>query len=261
MFTQLSRVSGLAALSACLATPAFGQSNDTKLVNLDTNYVAPMNSASARADVRVFGNDEKQTYGTIELNAGLQKGFGLVVRGTFSKFTNFTGPGFVIRHGGSDLEAQLKYVSPTFPNLSVSAGASLPNTPAQDKLFGTAQAIYEVPLNKASLYFGAKGVFRQDSTIVGISGGFAFRAAEGFELIGDVTGILSGETSYNTGSGNREHRAVYGLGIRYTPKTVGRQQFSLEGGITNGLGGSTGFSMTPALGNTVGAYFGASVRY
>jgi hypothetical protein len=255
--------SGMAA-AACAAQ---GQATtgwmapDTKLVNVDTNAVPARNSLSLHGDVRVFGGSEKQAYGHVELNAGLEKGFGVVIRSTFSKFSTFNGAGFDIRHGGSDIEGMLKYSVPSMPNLMIAGGISLPNTPAQNQAFGTAEAVYGFPTANATFYLGARGAFRQDSSIVGISGGFDARLGQGMDLVGDVTGIVSGRNTYSTNDGGLQRRPVYGVALRFSPQTTSRQQLSFDVGITNGIGGTTGFSLTPSLGNSFGFMLGATLRY
>jgi hypothetical protein len=232
-----------------------------KLINLDTTAIPPLNSAWARADVRVFGSSEKTTYGGLEVGAGLAKGLGLILRGAAGQFSDFPQPGFTIRHGGSDIEAMLKYSPPELNGLSLSAGVSQPNTPAQKNAFFTGEALYRLPITGADVYLGAKGAFRNNSSIVGISGGFSAHAAPGLDFIGDVTGIITGNNTFSTSTGNKLRRAVYGLGLRFSTFVVPKQSLTFEAGITNGIGNTTGFSLTPALGNTIGFYLSAGMKF
>ena len=245
----------------CFAQAPTATSAASKLINLDTPTIPAQNTAWARADVRVLGSNEKTTYGSLEVGAGLGSGLGLIVRGSAGKFSDFVQPTFTIRHGGSDIEAMLKYSSPMLSGLALAGGVSLPNTPAQNNAFFTGEALYQLPVTGADIYLGAKGVFRQDSTIVGLAAGFSVHAGPGLDLIGDFTGIVTGNNTYSTSTGALQRRPVYGLGLRFNTFVVPKQTITVEGGITNGIGGTTGFSLTPGLGNSVGAYLSASVRF
>lgn len=232
-----------------------------KLVNLDTAAVPAANTSLFRADFRGFGGDEKTGYGTAELSFGLQQGWGAIIRGSFAGFRTFHGPGFDIRHGGTDIEGLVRYAVPTIPNLTIAAGASIPNTPAQDSPFLTSEIIYGIPNQGVDLYIGAKGVFRRDSTIAAVAGGFNAHLAEGFSVVGDITLPFTGRNTYSTSTGANQRRAIYGAALRYMPTTTTREQWSIDLGVTNGTGGTTGFSLTPALGNSVGVFAAATVRF
>ena len=252
------------AMASVQAQAQFGQGPTNpgpKLINLDTNWIPANNAWAIRGDIRAFGSSEKTFYGTLELTGGFQNGFGVTLRGSLANFVSFTGTGPTIRHGGSDMEAMVKYAVPQSNGLMVGAGVSLPNTPAQTHVFATGEAIYHFPTQGADLYLGGKGVFRKDSTLAGISGGFDVHAAPALDVIGDLTWPVTGHNTYNTSTGALERRAVYGVGLRFTPTMQMRQSVSFDLGVTNGIGGTTGFSLTPALGNSFGVYVGATMRY
>lgn len=256
-------LAALICTSACYAQLVPGATNPgPKLINIDTEWVPAMNSWSLRGDIRGFGQDEKTLYGSLELNGGFSNGFGVAVRGTVSKFLNLVTPGFTIRHGGSDMEAMLKYAPAQVKGLMVGAGVSLPNTPAQNNAFATAEAMYHAPTTGVDVYLGAKGVFRKDSTLAGICGGFDAHIAQGTDFIGDLTVPVTGHNTYSTSTGAQERHVVYGAALRFTPQMVQmRQNVSFDLGVTNGLGGTTGFSLTSALGNSIGIYAAATIRY
>jgi hypothetical protein len=253
---------------AYLSSVALGQAatdgtiSSSRLVNVDTTWVPAQNHAELRADVRAFGGNEKTAYVDAELSLGLSAGFGLTVRGSFARFLNFNQPGFTVRHGGSDFEALLKYAVPQSGGLMIAGGISAPNTPAQNTPFGVAEAAYKFPINGADLYLGAKGAFRSNSTQVGAYAGLDARLSPGFDFIADFTAPFTGNNTYSTSSGNGQRRVVYGAGFRFEPLQQGNgTKFNIDLGITNGIGGTTGFSLTPALGNSIGVYGGVGVRF
>lgn len=252
-----------AALAAFVPLALCAQTG--KLVNLDTGHVAAPGKAELKLNGRFFGGDEGMTYGTLELAFGLQPEWGAGIRGSFGRFKTFQGNGFQVRHGGSDLEAYVRYAPALASGLAITGGVSLPNTPAQDQAFATGSVVYALPIEASGskFYIGARGVFRSDSTIVGIGGGFDAGLGYGLHLVGDVTGIVSGDNTYSTATGTLQRRAVWGVGLRYQTPTMSRELYdlSLEAGVTNGIGGTTGFSLTPSLGNSIGIYAGVTVRF
>lgn len=257
-----------AVLGGCLitgiATAQYAQSplpSGAKLVNTDTTWVPKQNSWSLRADARLFGSSEKTVYGGLQLDAGVGNGFAVTLRGTAANFKSFDGTGFTIRHGGSDIEALVKYAVPQSNGLMIAAGGSLPNTPAQNKLFGVVEAAYRFPTREADFYLGGKEVFRKEA-LAGIFGGVDFRVAPGFDVVGDVTVPVTGHNTYSTDTGSLARRVVYGAAVRYSPAGNSKTTpFTVDVGITNGLGATTGFSLTPALGDSVGLFIAVGIRY
>lgn len=255
-----------AGLSAVLAVAGVAHAQDgrieTKLINVDTGAILAPNTSSLRLYGRFFGMDEKIAYGGVQFDTGLQPEWGLTVRGSFARFASFTaGNGTIIRHGGSDIEALVRFAPASLKCVTLSLGGSLPNTPAQDQAFLTGSAILNHPFEKGSFYFGGSGVFREDSSLIGISGGVSFQLSEELAIIGDATAVVSGENTYNTSNASEERRHVFGLGLRFTPRGMGSRLASFDLGITNGIGGSTGFALTPALGRSYAFFAGATVRF
>lgn len=78
-------------------------------------------------------------------------------------------------------------------------------------------------------------------------------------VVGDVTGLLSGDNSYSPLTGELVRQMVWGAGLRYT-LSRGAHEMSVEVGATNGLGSSTGLSMTPGLGGSTSVYAALSYR-
>lgn len=250
------------AAGACIAS-AQAPSGDTKtkLINLDTTSFPTKGGYSFKADSRFFGNEEDAVYGDLQLDFGLAENFDLALRGSFTKFRNYIVPkAFTIRHGGSDLEAMLKAKCPTMPGLMFGAGVSIPNTPAQQNAFFTAEALYGVTEQNVSFTIGPRGVFRKDSTLIGLGAGFDMKLGGGVSLVGDATGILTGHNTYSVNTAEARREWIYGLALSYQGRGFG-SGYTLEAGITNGTGVTTGFSLTPSLGHSMGLYVGLTFHY
>lgn len=251
------------ALAASLACASFAQSSNApeKLVNMDTPALAEKGAVNATFGVRAFGGDEKQAYGTVQLDAGLGQGLGFVLRGTFSNTSTFTGNGLSIRHGGSDFEALLKYDLPDLPNLAIEAGLAIPNTPAQNTAGATGQVVYEYTMSQVRLYVGGREIANSRTTLAGLSGGISVQLGEGFDLFGDATWVVTGQNTYSTSTGRLQRNGLYGIGLRFRPTSMGRTNVSFEAGAGNALGGTTGMSLTPALGFNVGVFANVQVHF
>ncbi len=254
----------LALLSTYARAQSTGQSYRTddrgKLVNLDTDQIPPNGIWDVRGDVRVFSSSEKTAYGTLEISKGINNGLAVTLRGSVASYLNFSGP-VTIRHGGNDLELMFKSVPTEGRGLMLAGGLALPHTPASHQLFGTAQAVYNVPVSFADAYLGAKGVFRDTAALGALCAGLDVHVGSGFNLVGDVAFPVVGTNTFNTTTGVAERKVVYGAALRFAPFAANRGNMSLDLGVTNALGGTTGFSMSAALGNSVGVYAAASLRF
>lgn len=270
--TSLVILAGLACCAGAQNSIAqrYGQmgmmsgNSSLKLVSLDTPAMLPNGAFDLRLDYRGFGGTEKQGYGTGELNVGLGQGMGVILRSTFSSTGTFNGNGFAIRHGGNDVEALLKY-SVAMPGMGGSwafvGGFAFPNTPAQKGSAEVAELLFQYPLqNGVDFYGGAKGVFKSNSNIAALCAGIDVNLGNNLHLIGDGNFAFTGENTYTTQWGLRARGSTYGAALRYNFKQD-RSQLGLDLGVTNALGGSTGFSMTPNLGDTVGIYAALNVRF
>ncbi|MCW5942862.1 MAG: hypothetical protein KIS66_11550 [Fimbriimonadaceae bacterium] len=259
-FRSLSVVGALAGSALVMSQTAGGSE---RLINLDPSGPLGVGKVRADASFAFHKGDEGRTYMSASAGFGLSPGWEVGLRTSGARRGSFAGPGFTIDTGGRDFEIYAKYAITALPGLTVTGGVSFPDTPAQDKQFVTAAAMYAVPNPGQShrLYVGAKAAMRADSNIWALCGGFAAPVGNGVEIVGDVTGILRGNNTIGTDSGNRTKRAVFGLGLRYTPKLAeGTPTASVTLGLSNGLGSTTGFSMTPALGGSMALTLGVSVR-
>jgi hypothetical protein len=232
-----------------------------KLVNLETPSVLGPGQYDVTAEFRGFGGSDKLAYGTLEANGGFGNGLGLVLRSSFSRVAGFSTSGGTVEYGGTDYEAQLKYAIPSVSGLALMGGFSAPNTPAHHTLFGTASALYSYPLQPVNLYAGAKGVFGSNTSLVALCLGFDYKFQADFHLVGDGALVVTGDNTYSTSTGNAERSSLYGVAVRYSPSQAGLLRWSVDLGVTNALGGTSGFELTPSLGSTPGIYVAASVRF
>jgi hypothetical protein len=212
-------------------------------------------------DFRTFGGDEGLSYGTVDLNYGLDKGLAILLRSTFSDTTTFFGPGFSIEHGGVDGEALLKYADPQCPHLALLAGAAAANTPAHRDVFAVGEAVYQYPFQALTVYGNAKILTGSDTTVFAIGLGASYNLGSGFEVIGDLSWPLTGDPTYSTSTGSSERDVLFGAAVRYFVPGITPGQLSVDAGLTNALGGSTGFGLTPSLGSSVGLFVAATYRF
>jgi|GEM_PF-5961613 len=246
---------------AALAQAPTDSAGSLKLVNLETPTILAPNQWDIRGEVRSFSASDKLSYGTIEANTGLSQRFGLILRSSFSRVAGFDSPNGSFRYGGSDLEAQIKYSPAEIPQLGLMGGVSLPNTPAHHDAFGTASAVYAFPLHPVTLYAGAKGVFGKDTTLFGITGGLDYDLSEGFHVVADGALVLTGDNVYSTATGNSERTSLFGAALRYSPVHQGSMAWSVDLGVSNSIGGTTGFELTPSTGGNTGLYASLDVRF
>jgi hypothetical protein len=76
-------------------------------------------------------------------------------------------------------------------------------------------------------------------------------------LVGDYTPLLSGDNTRDTITGGLMRRDVYGVAIRFE---TADERFLLDLGYTNGVGSTTGFSLTPGLGGSGAFYLSVRAR-
>lgn len=257
------------AFGSALALPAVGQARDnhlgvaeprTRLVNVDTGYVPKFGEYRIALRANFMVGHEDAFYGDVELLTGLSQGLAILARTSVADYHDFRRTGFVIEHGGSDIELMARYQVPMVQGLTVDAGVAFPHTPAQDEAFFTAAAVYQVPSKVGDVYLGAKGVFREDSEIYALTAGAAIPAGKHLEVVGDVTVPIRGRNTLSTTTARGAEGALVGLGVRYAPNYRGLP-LVYEFGLTNAVGRTTGFSLTPSLGESYGFYFGVGVKF
>lgn len=249
----MNRLIGI-ALAAISATVAFAQSGSEEKP-----------AGTWNLDVRgsFFRNTEDRTYLSFDFGLGVQPRWDVGLRGTFASvgFGNTIAP---IRSGGSDFELFVRHRVVQFDGLSLMGGVSFPNTPAQNQPFATFRADYALkkPEFGPAFTIGARGVLRQDSSIVGISAGLNFGFADNWELFGDITGIVHGDNTRDTRTGQALRRALWGAGVKYNLRSTGAAGYdgSIYLAVTNALGLTTGTSLSTSLGDRPALTIGFSLR-
>jgi hypothetical protein len=257
---------GLALLCAALC-PAAAQPDDEedrlshdRLINLDTPATPARGVLTFRGDLRIFGAEEDLTYGTLQLGYGLRDNLQLMLRAGVAGEKDFTGPGFTIRHGGTDVELLAKWRPPNYPYWALALGVSIPSTPAQNGVNLTTQLLYQRPLgSNVIVSFVPKAVFVKDNPIVGIGGGMSVRLNDMVEVVGDITGIVSGNNTRSVLTGDRIRGEVWGVALRFAPRAASHG-LTVDLGVTNGTGGTTGLSVTPGLSGSAAIYLSLTWR-
>ena len=230
------------------------------LVNVESPSILPVHGYAARLDVRTFSGDENLTYTTLGVRLGLSQSWELGVRGLFADTNTFSLPNEgTISHGGSDVEVLARYAVPNTgrTRLAGYAGFSMPNTPAQNGGVFTLGLADEIQLgNGAALVLNPRSVLLKSNAIVGFGAGLRVKLFDHFALVGDFTPIISGNNTRDAVTGSLSHRDIYGAALRYT---IRDSRISVDLGVTNGTGFTTGASLTPGLGGCGAFYISISV--
>ena len=217
----------------------------------------PQKNNSIYLDVRTFGGDEGITY----FSAGAKTDFDgkcrLVARTTLAKHGHTTvtdGSGAVIHHGGNDFELGVEHDWTPDASFTGYVGLAYADTPAQDKKFAmTGRLDWHHSMDANSqISANVRAVGLDSNTIVGIGAGWEYETPEGGGFSAKGTDVVAGENTRSTFDGKREKRNLYETAVRYTPKG---STVTYSVGYSNTLGRTTGFGLTPSLGNTGGVFF------
>lgn len=248
-----------------------------RLINIDTPATTGRGKIHFLADMRAFGSAEDRVFGSLQLGLGLSDTADLIVRGAFADRGDYVAyapslesvvlpgrrssyyGGLVISHGGTDFELMTKLRSAEHPNVALAAGIAFPDTPAQKVATVTAGLLCEAPIGSHVTVNFAPRMAAVRTPIVGIGGGLTVRISRNLSVLGDVTGIVGGHNSYSILTGRQVRQEVWGLGVRYI-RDCGGGQWNIDLGVTNGLGGTTGFSLSPGLGGSAAVYLGIGYR-
>jgi hypothetical protein len=244
---------------------------DTNLVHLDTPAVLAERQVAGRLDLRVFSDKEDITYVSAAAHYGLGRGWEVAARGAFGGRKTFalggSGGGLGIRHGGGDVELLAKYRFPTpaappgpsrVLRVAGMVGVAFVDTPAQSDLVPTLGIAAAFPAGEnVTLYANPRAVFLDDNTIFGIGVGARARLTNNLAVVGDVTWVVAGDNTRSVTTGERRRRDVFGIAVRYAAPD-GATSFDL--GYANGTGSTTGFALTPGLGNSGALYAALTFR-
>jgi hypothetical protein len=253
-------ISGVAVL--LLTTVAAAQTNpptDDDLVTLTTPSVLAPGKGIFDLDFRSFIQDDKLFRTGAAVGLGFGGGWEAEIRGDFSDIGTYdTSSGTQIRFGGNDGEALVK-VKIT-GELSVQGGFSYSNTPAQPgRTASVVGASYGYKLNpQLSLYANPRAVILDSNSLVGLGLGASYVCSDAVTLIGEVTPLLAGDNTLSTVDGSRQRVTLYGIALRTTKLVKG---VAIDLGYTNSTGQTTGFSLTPGLGNAGAVYLRATSHF
>lgn len=263
------------AAVATVAASTYGQNpapvGDPVLTSVRTPFILEPGKTWADLSFRAFGGYEKLLYTNAWVAYGVAPGWQLDLRGSFAGDESVSGPasetdtlrvptGETIRFGGSDGELLANYRIPVQIPIAIRAGIAYVGTPAQNhSLAGVVGASASYSFDKElSAYAEPKAVFLNDNTLFGIGLGLSYRLTPGISVFGEWTPLVAGDNLIDTTSGARSRCALYGFGVRF--KQPG-SPISVDLGVTNSVGLTTGTSMTPSLGDVAGFYIGGEFRF
>jgi len=234
---------------------------DKGLVNITTPAILAPREMALGVDVRVFGDKENATYFGPSLRIGASPNWEFGVNSALAQFKRYTtSAGTTISYGGTDVELTAKYATRQSGKyaLSYQFGLGMPHTPSQVSPVMTAGIAGSYsPCSYLDLYINPRTSLITDNAIVGLGVGAKLKLAKGFSLIGDYTAIIGGANTIALSTGTPRSHDVYGAALRYTP---GKGQFSIDLGYSNGIGSTTGSSLTPGLGNDGAFYLSLNMR-
>jgi hypothetical protein len=210
-------------------------------------------------DGRFFGGVEDRVFGSGELVYGCSGTMELGVRGSYSDRGALVGPSFTIHHGGTDVEGFLRYRPAEYPGTSLQVGVAFPDTPAQRGAFVTVGGTAERALGShVRLVLHPRIVF-VERPIVGIGAGVSVKLSDRVEVVGDGTAVINGWNTYSVATGRTRAQPLWSGGVRVSLGGEGQGMW-LTAGVTNALGATTGFGLSPGLGGSASAYVGLTVR-
>jgi hypothetical protein len=255
-------------LSFCLLSAVYtaqvsgmSQAAEPDLINLKTPHTLKASEQSASVELRYEGGYEKTVRGDLGYSYGVTDHFEVDGTASLSKWNTETTPGgTTVRSGGTDEELALKYKVDSVIPVSAQVGLSYVHTPAQtDRLAATLGASAEyAPQPGLRFYANPRAVLLDKNSIVGFGLGASLRVVEGIDLIGDWTPILAGQNSIDTQTGTRSRGQLYSVGLRFR-KFV--PNGTLDVGVTNAVGSTTGDSLTPTVGDSPSLFVRASYRF
>jgi hypothetical protein len=251
----------VAGIAASLSAQTPTSANDANLPGLTTPTVLGKSVGSVGVQVNAFGGTDKLIRTGFSLGYGFGCGFEADLLGTFARNSSLDlGSVGNIGYGGSSGELLIKYRLPISFDASIEAGLDDSNTPAQPAKVATVVGVSAgFPIAQGlSGYINPKLIALQSNTLVGISLGATYKIDRTFSIFGDWTPLVSGDNTLSSSTGDRQRVSLYSAGIRINNLAP---KLDLDLAVTNATGQTTGFSLTPNLGNTAGLYAGISYRF
>lgn len=262
-------VSGLGSAAHAQATPPEEPEYDIEtalpqdytLVNLDTPLIAAARRGTYNIDVRAAGAAENSTYLSFEGQYSLRRDFALIARvtGSYKRYYGQSARPFIYGGRESELAAKLGLGRRGPYRMAIQASVLNPDQGSRRTPYFAAQLLVSRNFGKkTTLYFVPK-VLLPNRALVTLGGGAKYRFNDQFTVFGDIQGAITGDNSTSVFSGLPIQKEVWGVGLRYTPSLY-RGHASLDLGITNGLGRTTGFSTTAALSGSAAFYVNLTYR-
>ena len=258
-----------------VAASTYGQapapSGDLVLIGLRTPSLLDPDKSWIDLSFIGYGGADELLRTNAWIAYGLAPGWQLDLRGSFAgngsdkgapvESDGFRVPsGENVKFGGSDGELLANYKLPIDVPIVVRGGVAYVATPAQNDLLAgvvSASIGYNLPYG-ISAYLEPKAVFLRDNSLVGIAVGATYEVAKNIELMGEWTPLVAGSNTINLTTGNWSRVQLFGAGLRFRNVQPG---LSIDLGVTNATGFTTGMSMTPSMGNVVGLFIGGEYRF
>jgi|GEM_PF-1368306 len=225
------------------------------LINISTPDILASEQVGFRGDVRAFSDAAGTVVFSPSLRYGLSNNWEIGLGASLAPYQNFYVPGGgLTRYGGNDVEVSAKYATQVAGKYGIGfqAGIGLPNTPFQKSTQLTVGATGTVAAGSSlNLYVNPRAVLLTDNSILGIGLGASVKLSQQLSWIGDYTPIISGSNSVDPFTGDSRRRDIYGFALRYVTMS---SNVTLDLGWTNGMGTTTGSSLTPGFGNSAAWY-------
>lgn len=237
------------------------QVSEEALVNLDTPLLPALRRGFYSMDVRAPGAVENQTYLNFSALFGLRRDLAVVLRATGSPKKTYTQSLVPFVKGGREIELALKLGLPSRGayRMAAQAGVLFPDTGSRRTPYLGGELLVSRQFgSRATLYFVPRFLF-PNRTLVTLGGGASLNLNDNFTFFADIQGPITGSNTFSTFTGSPMKREIWGFGFRYTPSAYGGRA-SLDLGVTNGLGRTTGFSTTPALSGSAAFYVNLTYR-
>ncbi len=232
-------------------------SENTHLINLETPVTLGRRKTLYGVEVRPFGSKEASTFVFLEGMYGLTDRLTLLARGGGSMRRYYQNGLLQVPHGGQEVEfgARYRLAAPKEYRLSVEGSVLYENTLLNNKFLFAAQAMASRQFlgDKLTVLLSPR-VFLADRSFGTVGLGLTYQIDSDLALVADGQIVVFGENAVRTGDAARIGQEVWGLGLRYSPASVLNGRASLELGVTNGIGRSSGFSATSALSGSASVY-------
>lgn len=227
------------------------------LINLETPATLLKRKTLYGIDVRPFGSSENSTYVQLEGMYGLTDRLTVLARGGGSMRRYFQNGLLQVPHGGQEVELGLRYGLPSTGNYKLGVQGSIlyDNTLRDNQFLFAAQGMASRSFfNDKLVAFLSPRVFLADRSFGTFGVGVTYQISNDFALIADGQLSIFGDNAVRVSNGSGVQQEIYGVGFRYSPPSILNGKASLDFGVTNGLGRTSGFSASPGLSGSAAIY-------